>query len=406
MGARQGERANGARTGTGTATFRLGHRPALDGLRGLSTLVVVSTHLGQFLWDDLKGWFLYPGGAVGVDVFFALSGFLITALLVGELDRTGRLDPVTFLWRRARRLVPVLAVVVGAVLLATVAGMTGHDPLVVAKQSVWTLVFLQTWLPLERMVQPDLTHTWSLAVEMHFYVLWSLVAAAVALVARRWLRPVLAVVALAAIVVVVAGRAARYGDGESPMLLYFTIPNRLDAPLVGCLGGLAFASGWLDRLPARAFTVTGAVGLAGVAWAALRTDPFVGWLYQGGFTVNAALGTLAVVGAAGLVRGPVFRALTWRPLAGLGLCSYSVYLWHLPVFVYLQREAAAWAAPLRAGAALLVTAALSAATYRGIERPLLGRRPAVRPRLVVSASELTVTAHTGGRPDGQASLRT
>jgi peptidoglycan/LPS O-acetylase OafA/YrhL len=369
----------------------------LDGLRGLATVIVIATHLGQYLWNDIANWLFYPGGVVGVDVFFALSGFLITALMLGELDKRGRVNLGAFLWRRVLRLSPTLIVVVAAVLLATVAGLTEHDPLVQAKKSVWTVLYLQTWVPVEHMPQPELTQTWSLAVEMHFYLLWSALVAGVALVWPRRARPLLAVVGVAIVAVVVVMRSARYGEGQPPMLLYFNTPNRLDAPLVGCLGGLAYASGWCSRLSQRASAALTLAGLAGVGWVALTVNPFDGWLYRGGFTFAAAAGTLAVVGGAGLVRGPVFRALTVRPLAGLGLCSYSVYLWHLPVFSYLYRETPTWYPPARAAVGLAVTAALAAITYLGVERPVMRRRraPVKALPLVIQAAEVTVDAGGG-----------
>ena len=108
----------------GAAPVRLGHWPALDGLRGLGALLVTAAHLGQWLWPDVSGWLLFPGGAVGVDLFFALSGFLITTLLLAEFDRIRRVRFGTFLWRRVLRLSPTLVVVVATV-LAGAAGCWG-----------------------------------------------------------------------------------------------------------------------------------------------------------------------------------------------------------------------------------------------------------------------------------------
>jgi peptidoglycan/LPS O-acetylase OafA/YrhL len=386
-----------ARAGRSVAPFRLAHRPALDGLRGLGVVIVTAAHLGEFLWPEAKGWFLYPGGVVGVDLFFALSGFLITALLVGEVDRHGRVRLASFLWRRVLRLSPALVVVVGVVFLAACTGVVDNPVVGQAKRSVWTVLYLQVWQPVDHMAQPELTHTWSLAVEMHFYLLWSATAAAVALVLPRRARPALAVAAAGLVALVAVTRSLRFGDGATLTDLYFTTPSRLDEPLVGSIGGLAFASGWLDRLPPRAFAAAAVGGVAGIAWLSTVVDPFTPWPYRGGLTLVAAVATVAVVGAAGLAGGRARRLLACRPLAGLGLCSYSVYLWHLPVFIVLSRATPAWPSPARAATGLAVTAALSAATYLGIERPAqrYRRRVAGPAVMVVRGPGLTVDVGTG-----------
>lgn len=378
----------------GAAPVRLGHRPALDGLRGLGALLVTAAHLGQWLWPDVSGWLLFPGGAVGVDLFFALSGFLITTLLLAEFDRIRRVRFGTFLWRRVLRLSPTLVVVVATVLAAAVVGLVANPVRDQARRSLWTVLYLQTWDIAVRMPQPELAHTWSLAVEMQFYLLWSVAVAAVALVAPRRLLPVLAAVALGVIALVASLRTQRFDDGHNVAELYFTTPNRLDGPLVGCLGGLAFAAGWFDRLAQRAFAGLAVAGAAGVVVVATSADPFGPWLYRGGFTVVAAAATVATVGAAGLVRGPAFRALGRGPLALLGRCSYSLYLWHLPVFIWLSRETPTWAPPVRSALGLALAGALTAATYLGVERPLqrLRHRRARPVAVVVQAADVVVAA--------------
>lgn len=389
-----GRAAGRARAGGGPEPFTLARRPALDGLRGLGAALVTAAHLGQWLWPDVGGWLLFPGGLVGVDLFFALSGFLITALVLAELDRIGRIRLGTFLWRRVLRLSPTLVVVVATVLAAAVVGLIANPVRDQARRSLWTVLYLQTWDMATRLPQPELAHTWSLAVEMQFYLLWSVAAALVALVAPRRTRSVLAAAAVGLLAVVASLRAQRFDDGQNLLELYFTTPNRLDEPLVGCLGGLAFACGWFDRLSQRAFGALAVAGAAGVVAVAAGVDPFGPWLYRGGFTLVAVVATVATVGAAGLVRGPAFRALGTGPLALLGRCSYSLYLWHMPVFIWLSRETPTWAQPVRSAVGLALAGTLTAVTYLGVERPLqrLRHRRARPAPVVVRAADVVVDA--------------
>lgn len=359
--------------------FRLGHVPALDGIRGIAIVLVVVYHLGQLLWPDAEAW-LMPGGFVGVDLFFALSGFLITCLLLGELERRGRIRLRSFLWRRVLRLTPALAAVLAVLLIGCFPGWIPHVPLVQAKRSVWALLYMQTWNPKDHFPHPELAQTWSLAVEMHFYLLWSVAVAVIAAVfASRRTRPLMVAFAVAAVTIVGITRAMRSLDGQFPLELFSNTPNRIDGPFVGCLGGIAYASGRLDSLTRRWGAALAGAGLVGIAVFAAVGDPFSDWFYRGGFTLVAVVGTLAVVGAAQLGgEGRLAQGLEWPPLRGLGRVSYSLFLWHMPVFVVLQREAPHWPIPLRALVALAITATLTAASYHWVEKPVLRARRTAR----------------------------
>lgn len=393
--------------------FRLGHRPALDGVRGIAVVLVVIYHLGQLLWLDAEKW-LFPGGFVGVDLFFALSGFLITSLLIADFDRLGRIQLVSFLWRRILRLTPALVVVLGAVFAGAFMGWTELPAGGLVEKAFWTLGFAHSW-PAEGQLITELAQTWSLAVEAQFYLLWSVtVTVVVALGAaahRVWLRVgnpaplspgrteplsppgesdpaaprsgrsvpgirhLLLMLLLAAVVAVAIMRAQRLGDGQHPLILYTTTPNRIDGPLVGSIGGLAYASGWLDRVSQRGAAALASVGLLGIGVLAMTADPFGDPLYRGGFTAVAVVGTVAVVAAAMLRQGVVAGVLSSAPLVYLGRASYSLFLWHMPVFLVFQREAPDWSRPLRAGCALTTTFALASLSYLLVERPIQRRRP-------------------------------
>jgi peptidoglycan/LPS O-acetylase OafA/YrhL len=195
---------------------------------------------------------------------------------------------------------------------ASLANWVPHDPLVQAKKTVWTLAYVHIWTPKDHFPHPELAQTWSLAVEMHFYVLWSVGVAAVVLMAPRRARPLLLALALGVVVAVALTRAWRLLDGQEPLLLFSNTPNRIDGPFVGAVGGLLYASGWLDRVSRPWGVGLALTGLAGTAVLVATGDPFSDWFYLGGFTLAAVLGCAVVVGVALLDDGPLIDTLASR----------------------------------------------------------------------------------------------
>lgn len=327
----------------GAADERLGHRPGLDGLRGVAILLVLGLHW----WP---AWF--PGGNIGVDLFFVLSGFLITRLLIEEHDRTGRVDLRGFYLRRARRLAPALGV-----LLAVCATASG---------AIWTLLYVANWSRAAGGMQGPLEHTWTLAIEEQFYVLWPL---AFGLVARSR-RPVVMLLAICA--VVLAWRLLLLDGGAELIRLRAGTDTRADALLIGCAA--AFALPVLARIRWAPFA----------ALAALAAVPVV--LGFGQVGMFGAGFTLVAVGAAVLV----LWALDWNPpgwLRWFGRLSYSIYLWHYPITWALRGgdpHATAWDTT---ALAIALSLAAAVASYRLIERPFRAMAPAPR-----RAETLTPTA--------------
>jgi peptidoglycan/LPS O-acetylase OafA/YrhL len=297
----------------------LGYRPELDGLRGIAVLLVVVYHVGVLVWPDAD---VVPAGALGVDLFFVLSGFLITTLLLDEARRRGGVDLSSFAQRRARRLVPGLVAVLAVVLVVAVT--TTYYVLSDALATVvWTLTFTYNWALVDGRPQV-LGHLWSVAIEAQFYLVWAL---AVVLALRlRHAVMVLAGLAVAGIGAVMWWRAVQYDAGMNPLLVYVSTPARFDAPLIGALAALAAASGWFDRLRGRAAAALGLAGLAAVVTAAVVLHPLDAELYRGGFTVVAAAAAGAVVGAVRAGGGGPLRFLTTAPLVAVGTISYSLYL--------------------------------------------------------------------------------
>jgi peptidoglycan/LPS O-acetylase OafA/YrhL len=341
----------------------------LDGVRALAVLAVMAFHEG-LPW--------MPGGFLGVDVFFVLSGYLITDLLVAQFDRRGRLDLRGFWARRARRLLPALAVV----LVTVTAAVTVFEPdqlsslrrallAAVTFSSNWSqAVAHQSYFSVFG-PPPPLQHLWSLAVEEQFYLVWPLVlAVAVIRLRRRWLR---ATIAWAGAAASAATMAAVYVPGSDPSFVYYGT----DTHASGLLIGAALALTWpLARVAAasaraaRALDVAGLLGLAAIAWAITHFAGSDAALYPAGL-VFAALAAGAVVIAAA-APGWIGRMLGCRPLRWLGVRSYGIYLWHWPVIALFPAVAGYGVnvAEVRLAETVLPIL-LAAASWRWIEEPIL-----------------------------------
>lgn len=355
---------------------------ALDGIRGIAIVLVMLFHAGTSMWSDARGW-LAKGGPLGVHLFFVLSGFLITTVLLDEADRRGRIDMRAFAGRRARRLVPALVA-----LLVVLAGLAALRPRLefglIGSSAIYVLTFTSNWqrnghaFPmLQHWFGPEglsieVLHTWSLAIEVHFYIVW-----AVSLwlaVRRHWSLRRITVLTAVAVVALVVGRIVAYLNGVSWLTLYYMTWSRLDAPLVGALAALGVRAGWLSRRPRR-LTAAGTVGIVALVAVAFLAHWSLRALPLGLYTV-LALGAAATVAAVVVEPASALaRTLSWRPLVWFGTISYSLYVWHYPVFWTVQRRHLAWPAPLPFLLGLAVALAAAVASYRWVERPFLRRSP-------------------------------
>jgi len=325
-------------------------------------------------------------GFVGVDVFFVISGFLITSLLLRERERDGRIALRAFWTRRARRLLPALAVVVA--LSASVAGLLGGDVLLgLGRQVVGALTFSYNWAAVAAgssyfgSTQPELLRNlWSLAVEEQFYVLWPLLLPLFLLLPRRWMRAALAGVLAAASVAwavqVVAGGAA----GSLTRAYYGT-----DTHAFGLLLGVALAFLLFGRT-AWSASARPSLGGVGPAWGAVIGGAsvvgilVVGTIADGSSSYPAvplAASVLTAVAIASATHaGSWFgRALDVQPLRWIGERSYGIYLWHWPVVVLLAIATTgsfvSEKVPVAVGAtAAVVTVVAAAASYRLVEQPV------------------------------------
>ena len=354
-------------------TSRAPHYAGLDGLRAIAVTLVVVYHL-------FPAWGL-TSGFLGVDVFFVISGFLITSLLLREHAAAGRIRLADFWRRRARRLLPALALVV--TVCATAAWLVGADLLVgIGGQLAGAATFSYNWVSIATgsdyfaTTAPELfRNLWSLAVEEQFYLLWPLVLPLFLLAQRRAVR-VAAALALGA---ASAGWAVALTlGGADATRVYFGTDTHAFGLLLGV--ALAFASRgaaprWLTRGSTPTATgVVGAVAVAGIVGLAFL-PPLAGALTYPGVLVAASLFTVTAI-ACGIRTGSWFgRALDVAPLRWVGVRSYGIYLWHWPVMVLLTQAATGGApdaaTPLWIGALTLVLSLVAAAaSYRWVEMPI------------------------------------
>ena len=333
---------------------RLGRRPALDGLRGLAILLVFSVHC--FGWPQ--------GGHLGVDLFFVLSGFLITTLLLEERTVEGRIDLRRFYGRRARRLLPALALLLATYLVIGAAkGHNGAEAAAAAGVYVSNLIEAFSSTP-TILTHSGLDHLWSLAQEEQFYLVWPLVIPLL----TRARKPVrLLAFVITALVFYRVGLAL---NGASHARLY----NGPDTHADGLVAGAACAFLLLNR-PSFIASRLAAVIAAVIAFEALLVRaPTTGW---DSFGLPIAEAACVMILLAALTQPGWAAALSWSPLVWFGRISYSLYLWH---FMLL------WAF---AGHNRLIPATLSVgvayASTRWIEEPIRRRAPATLPPVPVPA---------------------
>ncbi|MFJ4846809.1 acyltransferase family protein [Streptomyces sp. NPDC088733] len=342
----------------------------LDGLRALAVTAVVVYHV-HAPW--------LPGGFLGVDLFFVLSGYLITSLLAADHWRGGRLRLVAFWRRRALRLLPVLWLVLAVTACAaTLVGGDGRRDLRGAVAAA--LTYRSNWWQLGRHdmyfaqfgAEPPLRHLWSLAVEEQFYVAWPLLLWAVmAVVRRQWAQAAIAAVPAAASF---TAMAVLYVPGTDPSRVYYGTDTHGGGLLLGAAVALVLPlsrAGTLRRAGhVRAIDGLGAAGLAVLAATALLVSGTSAFVYRGGL-VPVCLAAAALTVAAG-GPGRIARLLAWRPLAWTGRRSYGIYLWHWPVLACLVNAAPeALSSPFVRCAALALPVVLAAVSYRVLEEPLL-----------------------------------
>nr|WP_240393845.1 acyltransferase family protein [Corynebacterium lactis] len=398
--------------------FRIRRVPGIDGLRGLAVIAVVIYH---FFGEAL------PGGFVGVDLFFVLSGFLITSLLIRERAVTGRIDLKDFWLRRLRRIAPAAFFVLMVSIAA--AGLVGGDPAVGLKaQFLGTVFFVNNWTQIagaesyfaDSGVQL-LAHYWSLAVEEQFYVLWPLIVTilvGVGVTFRR-LRLLSALGAAASLWAMLA----LYDPTADPTRVYYGTDTHAFGLLIGATLALmmtsasadAAADSWPQAGPslkdyfgssALAFLVA-TLPLIAMAAIMLTMPDTASFTYNGGLAIASLLGaTLLFL----VVRedNPVHAIFNGAPMRWFGKVSFSLYLWHWPIIVLirelLERNGLIKYHDAAALVGVIAALALSAWSYRYVETPI--RRNGYRATLATLVPRRTVKLSWSARlvPFGAVSL--
>lgn len=335
--------------------------PGLDGVRALAVLLVMVGHFGFS--------HIVPGG-FGVTVFFFLSGFLITRLLVAEREESGRIQLKNFYLRRIVRLAPALLfMLAGSTLLVALVGIR-PQPVEWLTALTYTVNYHQAALG-EAPRNMPWGHLWSLAVEEHFYLLFPLLLIACG---PRLKRAFVLLLGLAAAALVWRFTTI-YGLGFDPGYNYLASETRMDSIIWGCLFALALHL--YGRETIRRFGGPGPLALALAALA-------VGFLWRDEIfreTLRYSLqGAALFIAFAALYLNPLFgfavRLLEWAPLRWTGRLSYSLYLWHMPVEALCSQAGLTGPAYIAAGFAL--SFAFAALSYYAVERPFLALRKRLR----------------------------
>ena len=361
----------------------LAYVPELTGLRGVAIGMVLLVH------SDTR----FPGGFVGVDIFFVLSGYLITTLLVQEFHQWGDVKLTHFYARRLVRLGPALCILLALYLLFALAASDDVREHVIAALTAAT--YTMDWTQALNLA-PDgfLLHTWSLGVEEQFYLLWPLI---LIVSLRHRVAVWKVVVGLIIAVTIWRGYLVLHTGNGDPERTYVSFDTRFDTLLVGCLLAVAPLQ-WGRKVAARFPTIP----LLIFAILTLAFDWTSSVLHLVGFPLIAALAAWLTLGAmTGNYDAPVRRFLRWSPIEYLGRISYGVYLWHLPIALalttHLPRQSL-----LAFGVTCVLTVSIAAASYHWVERPLLNRWRFTRPR-PTSAGTNSMSQWTPGVQPGRTS---
>jgi peptidoglycan/LPS O-acetylase OafA/YrhL len=341
----------------------ISYRPGLDGLRALAVA-------GVFLYHARIDWL--PGGFLGVDLFFVLSGYLITSLLLVEWEARNRIDLRRFWLRRARRLLPALVLVVLASLI--LASIFARQDLAHTRSDVVSsLLYFQNWHLIAantsyfvRMGNPSLLqHVWSLAIEEQFYVIWPLLLVpCLVLIGRRRL-PMLVIAGIAASAALMWILYNPYGD---PSRVYFGTDTRAFLLLMGIL--LALVWPWIERLRQALplLELLGVAALVGTVLLFRQMQDFNPTLYRGG-DLAAAFCFVVLIAAVAHPKTGIGQAMGVAPLRWVGERSYGIYLWHWPI-ILLVAGVNVRSSPGIVVAEAAVVLAAAALSYRYVEQPI------------------------------------
>ncbi|RAT94139.1 acyltransferase family protein [Brevibacillus sp. Leaf182] len=342
----------------------------LDGLRALAVFAVIVYHLNV-------GW--APGGLLGVGVFFVLSGYLITDILLAQWKRDGKIDWKDFWLRRGRRLMPALLVTI-TVVMVWITLLDRSQLTQLRGEVLSTLLYVNNWWRIFQEVSyfssfgpsSPFGHFWSLAVEEQFYLLWPLLLViSLHFSPRRWR---LLALTLALTLVSALAMALLYEPGIDPSRVYYGTDTRAFALLIGAALAMIWPSRSLSvKAAPRARLLLDCIGAAGLVTIVVMiwlTDPYDSFLYRGGF-VLLSVATAAVVAVLAHPVSRLGKVLGWKPLRWLGVRSYGIYLWHYPVIVLTSPVVNTGETSIvRSILQVIASVVLAALSWRFIEEPI------------------------------------
>lgn len=369
-----------------STTPRFGYQPALDGIRAIAVLLVIGVHISGIIpWIDL------PGGWLGVDVFFVLSGYLITSLLLTERNRTGRTNFRNFYVRRLLRLAPLSLAVVAVVWIGarTVPAQTGF---VLPNRGALSVIFYYSnWVFMDDFRNlGSLFHCWSLSIEEQFYVVWPAVLIGLLRFGKRHGRALAIALTSAVFIAQGVGRRALWirawerGDRPVDIWLYFygSSLRRPDGLVLGCLLALVLHQRTIGSTAKKiiagcAVVATVVIALiirvAGVGTASAPTAPDL-FIPRWGLSVFNLCVAVVVTHLVTTPHSIVVRALSWRPCVWIGRRAYGIYLIHPLIFGIAALHVDDWPTIVRAIVGIGGTWAVVAASYRWFEMPFLRRK--------------------------------
>jgi peptidoglycan/LPS O-acetylase OafA/YrhL len=351
------------------------YRPALDGLRAVAVIAVIAYHLDRA-----------EGGFLGVDLFFVLSGYLITGLLVAEFQRAGRIAIPEFWARRVRRLYPALLLAVAAVLAYAAFVATPLEQWSLRSDAISSLFYFANWHFIfadqsyfAQFADPSpLRHFWSLAIEEQFYLVWP-----AALAGLLWLRRgrvgllvgVIIVGAIASIAV-----QALLWNAADPSRAYYSTFARAHELLIGALLAVYLQQRGEVRRPRLTIIVTAAAAVAVIVAFAVASDT-AGSYYHGGSVLFCLAVAALIAGVEQRGANPIRDALSVAPARYVGRISYSLYLWHWPVILWVTTARVGLSGVALDGLQLVLMFALASASTLFVEEPI--RRPGTLRRWLV-----------------------
>ncbi|MCX6534742.1 MAG: acyltransferase [Actinobacteria bacterium] len=349
------------------------HVVGLDGVRGVAVLLVFISHFHWILSPDpfltkVTPWHFinrtFEAGFMGVDIFFVLSGFLITSLLMKDRSTNQKNLFKRFYRRRALRLLPALyALLIADFFVSRWENFPGD----IQWRTTWhAILFLNNWNIVNNFgeAQNDLGHLWSLGIEEQFYLIWPLTIWLLAKlkIPSKMMIPLI----LFASLVVMVHRTSLWNDGTSWIILYIRTDTRLDSLLIGAMFAYVYRH---FQVPSKILNSVATFSLMGLIYIkyVLDKSPFI---FEMGWTIIALLAGFIILSVA---EGVFFvqKVFTWRPLTMIGKVSYGLYLWHMPIFLLFGRHVTSGPKPLRLLIGIILASVVTSLSWFFIEKPFL-----------------------------------